>query len=330
MLHFGKSVKNSWKKVARTSYIVFRIPDPTDTSIYLADPSIFYHEGSYYLYGTSGMNADLGFEVYVSKDLEKWEKPKGAHDGYALKREDVFGDKGFWAPQVVEKNGRFYMAYTANENIAIAEAAHPLGPFEQSEKVPLAASVKQIDPFIFKDDNRKYYLYHVRLMDGNRLFVAELAPDFSRIKKETLTQCIVAEEGWENTQNEAWPVAEGPTIIKHKELYYFLYSANDFRNPDYAVGYAVSGSPYGPWNKHRGNPILSREMTGHNGTGHGDVFYDKEGKLHYVMHTHFGPDAVAPRRTALVSLEMVPAIGQKAEKLNHVTGSFHFLKKTEK
>ncbi|MBD3630193.1 MAG: family 43 glycosylhydrolase [Cyclobacterium sp.] len=301
-----------------------------DTSIFLADPTIFFHGDTYYLYGTSGKDADLGFEVYVSKDLEKWEKPKGEHDGFALKREDVYGDKGFWAPQVVEKNGRFYMAYTANENIAIAEAAHPLGPFQQTEKAPLAAPVKQIDPFIFKDDNGKYFLYHVRLTDGNRLFVAELAHDFSTIKPETLTQCIVAEEEWENTQNAGWPVAEGPTIIKHKELYYFLYSANDFRNPDYAVGYATSKSPYGPWKKHIDNPILNGQILGSNGTGHGDLFIGKNRELYYVMHTHFNANTVGPRRTAVVELDFELVEGQNACNLVYVKESFRFLKVNEK
>jgi xylan 1,4-beta-xylosidase len=91
----------------------------------------------------------------------------------ALSKNDTYGDKGFWAPQVFAHDDKFYMAYVANENIAIATADTPLGPFRQENKTELKAAVKQIDPYIYFDDNGKIYLYHVRLQKGNRLFVAE-------------------------------------------------------------------------------------------------------------------------------------------------------------
>src|SRR5690606_32445612 len=135
----------------------------------------------------------------------------------------------------------------------------PLGPFT-NDGTALDAPVKQIDPFIFFD-NGKAYIYHVRLQDGNRIFVAEMTGDLTAIKSETLRECIYAEEDWENTENAGWSVAEGPTVVKKDGLYYLLYSANDFRNPDYAVGYAVSDSPLGPWEKPENNPIISSRNT---------------------------------------------------------------------
>src|SRR5690606_28187858 len=91
----------------------------TEPGIHLADPTILLHEGIYYLYGTVEGNADQGFLVYASKDMKNWEGPVGAREGFALHKDDVFGDKGFWAPQVFTHRQKFYMAYTANENIAI-------------------------------------------------------------------------------------------------------------------------------------------------------------------------------------------------------------------
>lgn len=270
-----------------------------DSTIHLADPTIFYDKGTYYLYGTVEGNSNQGFLVYTSKDMKSWKIPAEAKDGYALKKGDVFGEKGFWAPQVFAYNNKFYMAYVANENIAVAQSTSPLGPFTQNKKVALSAPVKQIDPFIFIDDDGKKYLYHVRLINGNKLFVAEMTEDFSAIKPETLKECINATEDWENT-TKAYPVAEGPSILKHNNLYYFVYTANDFRNPDYAVGYAVSNNPYGPWKKYAGNPILSRKDIGKNGTGHGDFIKDDKGNLVYVFHTHNSDTKVAPRRTAII------------------------------
>jgi beta-xylosidase len=269
-------------------------------AIHLADPTIFFHGGTYYLYGTVEGNADQGFLVYSSPDLEKWEGPSGPNQGFALKNGDVFGDKGFWAPQVFYHRNKYYMAYTANENIAIAESNSPLGPFTQTDKKPLDAPVKQIDPFVFINADGTAYLYHVRLKEGNRLYVAEMTEDLSAIRPETLKECINASDPWENTEEVPWPVAEGPSILKRDGLYYLVYSANDFRNPDYAVGYAVSDHPLGPWKKYGNNPILDRKDLQINGTGHGDFFRDKQGDLWYVFHTHHSNQSVAPRKTALV------------------------------
>jgi len=87
--------------------------------------------------------------------------------------------------------------------------------------------------------------------------------------------------------------------VKHKNLYYLFYSANDFRNVDYAVGYATSNHPLGPWIKHPGNPILNKSSIGYNGPGHGDLLIDRR-NLYYVFHTHSSDLSVAPRKTALV------------------------------
>ena len=269
-------------------------------NIYLADPTIFHEKGTYYLYGTG---SDDGFRVYTSTDLKTWAGPEGATDGFAMKKGDSFGTKGFWAPQIFRYKDKYYMAYTADEQIAIASANSPLGPFRQEKIARLPSDVKQIDPFVFFDDDGKVYLYHVRLTNGNRLFVAELNEDFTSIKPGTLKECISAEDSWENTQHAKWPVAEGPTIVKNNGLYYFFYSTNDFRNIDYAVGYAVSQSPYGPWKKYAGNPIISRQMLQRNGPGHGDIFTDEKGQLRYVFHVHHTNNDVSPRQTAIVTLK---------------------------
>ncbi|AHM63170.1 beta-xylosidase [Flammeovirgaceae bacterium 311] len=295
--------------------------------IYLADPTIFFHDGTYYLYGTGGHNANQGFQVYTSTDMHAWEGHKGAHGGYALRKEDVYGDKGFWAPQVFQYQDKFYMAYTANENIAIAMSDSPLGPFTQASKTPLAAPVRQIDPFVFIDEDGKKYLYHVRLTEGNRIFVAEMEDDLSGIKPETLQEIITAEAGWENTANADWPVAEGPSVLKHNKLYYLFYAANDFRNPDYAVGYAVSDTPFGPWRKYSGNPILSKATTGENGSGHGDFTIGNQGQLYYVFHTHYSTNRVGPRKAAVVKarFKAPPQQSYAEDQLVMDAESFYFL-----
>ncbi len=297
----------------------------TANNIFLADPTVFFSDGIYYMYGTVGRDAGQGFLVYTSPEKIQW-KISTNNNGYALKKGDAFGTSNFWAPQVFQANKRFYMAYVADERIAIAESQSPAGPFIQRIKEPLAAPVKQIDPFVFIDDDGKKYLYHVRLTNGNRLFVAELTDDLTAIKPETLKECISATEPWENTQDSKWTVTEGPSMLKHKNLYYLVYTANDFRNPDYAVGYAIGTTPYGPWKKYTGNPILSRKNTGMNGTGHGDFLVDKKGGLSYVFHTHYSNHVVSPRRTAIISMEFSRDAPGSPDKLTLTKKKFSFLK----
>ncbi|WP_343523830.1 glycoside hydrolase family 43 protein [Pedobacter sp.] len=270
-------------------------------TIYLADPSIFLDNGVYYLYGTS---SDQGFLVYSSNDLKTWNK-KSENNGFALKKGDAFGSKGFWAPQVFKRGKTYFMAYTADEQIAIAHSDRPTGPFIQQELKAIAGTGKQIDPFVFTDTDGKNYLYHVKLDHGNRIFVAELKDDFSDVIPGTTKFCLAGTEAWENTAKTDWPVTEGPTVIKKNNLYYLFYSANDFRNPDYAMGYASSGSPGGPWLKYAGNPIISKTLLQINGTGHGDFFTDKKGALQYVFHTHHSNYQVSPRATAIVKAGFV-------------------------
>lgn len=272
-------------------------------AIFLADPTVFYEEGTYYLYGTGGSRD--GFLVYTSANLKDWKGPVGVNDGYALVKGQSYGTKGFWAPQVFKYQGKYYMAYTADENIAIATSDSPTGPFKQTRLKALSGTGHKIDPFVFIDDDGKIYLYHVKLSKGNRLFVTEMEKDLSDLKETTTQLCFEASAAWENTAHSNWPVMEGPTVLKHGQNYYLFYSANDFRNVDYAVGYAVAPTPYGPWKKYSGNPIISKHNIPAQGTGHGDFITGPQGDLFYVLHTHADNTSVSPRKTAIVKAGFV-------------------------
>ena len=270
--------------------------------IRLADPTIIYYNDQYYMYGTE-RPPQTGFQVLVSDDLHEWSVPKGARNGYALKMgNNVFGDRGFWAPQVFQHNNAWHMAYTASGTIAFAQSDSPLGPFVQDEVKPLKKGQRQIDPFIFKDDDGKIYFYHVRFNKGNHIFVAEIDDGFTGIKEETLTHCITPQRGtWEDTQTfKSAVVAEGATVVKHKNTYYLFYSANNYQSDDYAVGYATSKSPLGPWTRYAGNPIIHKSVIGQDGTGHGDLFVGANDQLYYVFHAHASDTEVHPRATLIV------------------------------
>lgn len=281
------------------------VPVMNAADVTLADPTIFLEDGVYYLYGTHSYD---GILVYTSTDLEHWQGPAGATDGHALIKGDAWGTEGFWAPQVFKHNDKYYMAYTANEQIAIAESDSPLGPFRQETPMHLPADMRQIDPYVFFDNDGRVYLYHVRLLEGNRIYTVELGDDLKSVSEQTAKECISALPGtWEDTWNASWTVAEGPTVVRHdsngQPVYYLFYSCNDYRNPDYAVGYAAAPTPFGPWERAESSPLISTANVGYNGPGHGDLFTDKEGNLRYVFHIHHDPQKANPRKTAVINID---------------------------
>lgn len=271
--------------------------------IFFADPTIYYEDGIYYLTGTRNIEP-LGFTMLASENLKDWTLSSSVPQKMILKKgESTFGEQGFWAPQILKENGMYYLTYSANEQVVIAHSKSLNGLYTQQKAEPIDASEKNIDTFLFKDEDGKFYLYHVRFNNGNYLWVAEFDMEKEKIKKESLVQCFGATQPWETSPvYESAPIMEGPTVIKMNEKYYLFYSANHFQSVDYAVGYAVADSPYGPWEKSPNNPIIHRSIVGENGAGHGDVFFGADNKPYYVYHVHNSDSTVVPRRTRIVPL----------------------------
>lgn len=277
-----------------------------------ADPYILNHEGTYYLYGTGSKK---GIRVYKSVDLVNWSAAAGVTDGFALDSADVWGNHSFWAPEVYHLNGKFYMFYSVMTRLAIAESDSPLGPFIQKVKKPLHPEIPEIDSHLFIDTDGKKYLYFVRFTGGNEIWMAEMKDDLSGIKEETLTRCFGVSEPWEKTPRKpVAKVAEGPFILKHNKLYYLFYSANHYKSQDYAVGYAVSASPYGPFVKYENNPILIGDGKTIFGTGHHSFFTSNSGQLYIVYHSHKSGEAIQPRTTCLDRCDFVKDGENKPDK----------------
>ena len=254
-----------------------------------ADPFIMLHEGKYYHYATNDKN---GYIVSVSDDLKVWQ-----NKGYCLKKEDVCGEYDFWAPEVLYRNGKFYMAYTAERHLGIAISDSPLGPFKQQEKKFLFKDYA-IDGHFFVDDDGSVYLYYVRQIDCNAVYVCKLNEDLISAKEETETFISTGDEGWErNDKTLTWYCNEGPFVLKHAGKYYLTYSANDYRDTMYGIGISVADNPFGPFIKPKNAPILiGNEKV--KGTGHHSFTTTKDGKkLICVYHTHCSTKEVEPRMT---------------------------------
>lgn len=309
--------------------------------IFLPDPTIFKDGEVFYLTGTHGASpgARSGgsvkiFPMYKSKNLSEW-SAAGADGGemFALSGGNCLGFSQFWAPQIFRKSGKYYFAYTAcaeeskdilkSLRVAIASADKIEGGFSNAFILPSA--VPEIDPFVFIDDDGKAYIYLVHWARGGGIWAQRLSDDL-KTRIGEMKSCVRATEDWERTPLSAefaklnaaakrenpdispWLLyrasgvtAEGPTLVKRAGKYALFYSANDYRSPDYCVCVAVADSPMGDFKKLQ-KPVITRRNTGFNGTGHGDVFFDKTGGMWYVFHVHNSNAKIEPRRAAIVKL----------------------------
>lgn len=256
----------------------------------LADPFVFYEDGTYYAYGTYSND---GIVVFTSQNLIEWEQ----QSQLALHKNDCTESKWFWAPEVYHIGDEYIMYFSANEHLFAAKSDSPLGPFVQVggyQMEGLLGSEKCIDSSMFIDDDGTAYLFFVRFTDGNCIWMCELADDYITPVSGTLKHCFSVSAAWE----QIWPrVVEGPNMVKHNGIYYLTYSANNYESPDYAVGYATTTSLKSPtWKKGSNNPIV-RRVYDLVGTGHHTIFNDANGDMRIAFHAHNSTTAIHPRLT---------------------------------
>ena len=231
------------------SVMSLRAADVPEAPVPLADPFILNEGGVYYAYGTFSSD---GIVVLMSDDLKTWHWPEGQSGYLALDRKDSYGDKWFWAPEVYRTESGYLMYYSADEHICCAVSESPTGPFRQTAKRPMSDE-RGIDNSLFIDSDGRPYIFWVRIRGCNEIWMAELEQDLRTIKEGTERFCIRMSQDWE----KVWPsVNEGPFVLKHDGKYYLTYSANSYESKLYGIGYAVSDSVTGPWEKYSGNPKI--------------------------------------------------------------------------
>jgi len=138
--------------------------------IKLGDPFLLQaSDGKFYMYGTS---MEDGFEAYVSENLSDWEPCGQVYQGGDSTQWNV---DCFWAPEVYERDGKYYMFFSANyrenptnegENfkIGVAVSDSPTGPFKDLYDRPVFnPDYPIIDANVYFDDETgRCYLYFSR------------------------------------------------------------------------------------------------------------------------------------------------------------------------
>ncbi len=263
----------------------------------IGDPFVLKaSDGFYYMYCTSSEN---GYYCWKSADLVNWTDKKPAY----LRQEGSWAVNCFWAPEVVELNGVYYMYYTAkNSNdslrIGVAISSSPDGLFEDAKPEPLFDfGYAAIDANVLIDDDGKKYLYFSRdcsenIISGVRkseIYGVSLNDDMISVDGEPVLLSTPSQPWEKGSLNPVWN--EGPEVIKHNGVYYLTYSANYFASAAYSVGYATSDSPLGEYKKSDHNPILfAGSYQNISGPGHHSFTLSPDGtELFMVYHTHTFP-----------------------------------------
>jgi len=236
---------------------------------YCADPFILHAGDFYYCYGTCGgddvpsMNG-RHFVTLRSSDLANWEFLGGA-----LEPMKGFEQSHHWAPEVCERDGRFWMYFSCNDihegettqRLRVAVADSPAGPFQVVQPLLLPDEGFSIDPSPFRDPRSdRWFLYFARdYLDEGRIgtgtAVVELGDDMISTVGEPQT-VVRASSDWQIYERnrsiygrkvEAWHTVEGPCVVFHEGRYVCFYAGGNWQNASYGVSFALADSPLGPW-----------------------------------------------------------------------------------
>jgi len=252
---------------------------PLVTDLYTADPSAHVFNGKIYIYPSHDQTVyereyegadkyDMkDYHVYVMPDTKTFPEDLGC----VLKLEDVpWAGKQLWAPDCVEKDGKYYFVFPAKDKegffrIGIAIGDSPGGPFKPEPNY--LKGTYSIDPCMFPDTDGKYYLIFGGLQGGqldqyidNKWSADNKEPKGSEparmpkialmkynmleLAEEPRDLIIVDEKGnYITSEDSKRRFFEAAWIFKKDDLYYFTYSTGS----THLLCYSISKSVYGPY-----------------------------------------------------------------------------------
>ena len=211
---------------------------------FTADPAPMVWGDTVFLYTSHDENDAEGFHMkdwllYTSTDMANW-----TDHGTVASLSDFpwAADDGAWAPQVVERGGRYFMYCPVAQRgawmaIGVLTADSPYGPFSDPIGKPLIVnSIEDIDPTVFIDDDGQAYLYW-----GNpHLYYVRLGEDMISYEGD-IVRCDTIPSDYQ----------EGPWLYKHDGRYYLAYASTCC--PE-GIGYAVSDEVGSVW--HRAGTVM--------------------------------------------------------------------------
>jgi beta-xylosidase len=230
------SCHNDKKQLKAEEKIISQNPLP----VVFGDPFLLKaSDGKFYLYGTTEkLN---GFKASSSEDGINWQEEGQIYEGATA---DSWTVDCFWAPEVYEWSGKYYLWFSANwkenpanelENfrIGVAVSDKPTGPFKEMYDRPVFDPGYPIIDANVYSENGKVYLYYSRCcykhpvrseiatwakqqgwydeIEESWVYGVELKPDFSGIIGEP--QLLLSPPKEMNDQQTEW---ESRSVTSHE------------------------------------------------------------------------------------------------------------------
>lgn len=246
-----------------------------------ADPEGLILADRYWIFPTYSAPYDQQtfFDCFSSPDLVTWEK-----HARILSNDDVkWAKRAMWAPSIIEKDGKFYFFFAANDiqnddevgGIGIAVADAPAGPYRDYLGKPLIDKfhngAQPIDQFAFRDTDGQVYLIYGGWRHCN---IVRLKPDFTGLEPY--------EDGRLFREITPKGYVEGPFMFIRGGKYYFMWSEGGWTGPNYSVAYAIADSPFGPFE--RIGKVLEQDPQIATGAGHHSVIHVPGTEEYYAVY----------------------------------------------
>ncbi len=263
----------------------------TNSEIHIRDPFVVADAIAqrYYLYGTTGPDARAGqppgFDVYIGSDLHHWDGPYPAF----RPAPDFWSDRNFWAPEVHEYCGRYYMfasfkaeGVCRGTQILVADSLK--GPYKlHSERPVTPAGWECLDGTLFVDAAGLPWIVFchewVQVRDGE-ICAMPLTADLRSAAGEVATLFRATEAPWIIPfSGPDGFVTDGP-FLYHAADGTLLMLWSSFSKGGYTLGVArsLSGHITGPWQQDA-DPLYQDDG------GHGMLFRTFDGRLMLSVHS---------------------------------------------
>ncbi len=272
--------------------------------IQIRDPFIVPqpHRSSYLMYGSTDPDIwnppATGFDVWESRDLSSWEGPIPAF----RPPHDFWSDRNFWAPEVHEYRGGWYMfaSFKSPEQrrgpqILIGDSAK--GPFRLHSPGPVTPRDWEcLDGTLHTDQTGTPWMVFchewVQIEDGT-ICATRLSDDLTNSVGSPVTLFAASSAPWvEPFRDGKSYVTDGPFLFPIGDSLAMIWSS--FRGGAYAIGVSYSDTDVlGPWH-HDAQPLYQ------NDGGHGMIFRDLSGHLNLTIHT---PNRTPHERAIFLPLE---------------------------
>ncbi len=248
-----------------------------------ADPESVVYNDKVYIYVTKSLpfEEQHNIDLIVSSDLEHFELIQNIVDM------STFPSAKFatWAPSIVEKKGKYYLIFSANDihpddengGLYIGVSDKPEGPFKNiyEDGRPFINKfyngAQPIDAHFYKENNEVYVYYG----GWDHLNVFKMNEEMNGIVP--LTEMDNQQLIMEITPKD---YHEAPCVMKINEKYILMYSHGGWINGTYCVKTAIADSPCGPF-EYQDTILNASEIA--DGPGHNSVF-SLHGKNYIAYH----------------------------------------------